>query len=487
MSDAGSQRTAPAHRPGRHRRKAGSGPTWTPAVDPVSDGGRHRAPDAPTEEIVPIGSMSGVLPIPLPAEAAAEAPPASESSAAAAAMTAEPAAATASEPAAAVTSEHAASETAPASAENTEAAERPQPDPAAEFEPAHPVAAARQEQASRSIAAALNPEPERPPATATQQPKAPEKAAAAAQKSEPKIAIPAQAAESPEKPRRTKITLTPATEESEDVRVYLAPPVDGLSKFDLGNVPASVTPPRSWRKAAWFATMSSCGVAVALVLAGSYLVSQQPQTNAEVDGWTGFHGKPPITHDEGLADRGPEDEDATRTKSGTSKTPQRIADVADVSDSSSAGNSTPGSTTSQQGSSAPQPSPSEGASSPAPEPPEKPPPTPAPREVKRDAFYNFPPDAQTMGDRSETFLNEVTENPEVAHAQTGGKLHDQGADALAEKYSDVAYFEVKRIYIDQQNRVTVNTVEVTYTDGSTETQQCTLRFEEGDKITQDCR
>src|SRR5690606_6984515 len=174
------------------------------------------------------------------------------------------------------------------------------------------------------------------------------------------------AAESPEKPRRTKITLTPATEESEDVRVYLAPPVDGLSKFDLGNVPASVTPPRSWRKAAWFATMSSCGVAVALVLAGSYLVSQQPQTSAAVAGWTGFHGRPPTTHDEGLADRGPEDEDATRTKSGTSKTPQRIADVADVSDSSSAGDSTPRTTTSQQGSSAPQRPHGDGATPPAP-------------------------------------------------------------------------------------------------------------------------
>src|SRR5690606_9920859 len=123
------------------------------------------------------------------------------------------------------------------------------------------------------IAETLNPEPARPPATPTQRAKAPEKAAAAAQKSEPSIAIPAQAAESHENPRRTKITLTTATEEPSDLRVYLSPTVDGLSKFDLGNVPASVTPPRSWRKAAWFATMSSCGVAVALVLAGSYLVS----------------------------------------------------------------------------------------------------------------------------------------------------------------------------------------------------------------------
>ena len=95
--------------------------------------------------------------------------------------------------------------------------------------------------------------------------------------------------------------------------------------------------------------------------------------------------------------------------------------------------------------------------------------------------------AKTMGDRSETFLNEITEHPEVAHAQTGGDLYAQGPEALAKRYADIAYFEVKHIYIDQKNRVTVNTVNVVYQDGTSETQQCTLRFEEGDKITQDCR
>ena len=369
MSDAGLERAAPADRPGRHRRSAGSGGSWTPTVDPAGSGGRHRAPDLPTEEIFPTASISGVLPIPASAE--------------------------------------------------TEASAGQEPPPA-------------------------------PPA----------------------LAGPA---------RRTKITLTPAAEESEDVRVYLAPPSDGLSNFDLGNVPASVTPPRSWRKAAWFATMSSCGVAVALVLAGSYLVGQQPHTNAEVDGWSGFYGKPPATHDEGISDRAPSDQ--TRKPPKTSSVPQQIADVADVSDSSGANRSTGGKSTSDPQAGAPSTSPADDAT---PEPPEKPEPVPAPRETKRDAFYNFPPDATTMGDRSETFLNEVTENPAAAHAQTGGELHAQGSDALAQRYAEIAYYEVQHIYVDQKNRVTVNTVKVTYQDGTSETQQCTLRFEQGDKITQDC-
>lgn len=46
----------------------------------------------------------------------------------------------------------------------------------------------------------------------------------------------------------------------------------GLSKFDLGMVPASVTPPRTWRHAAWFAVMSSAATLGGLVFATSALV-----------------------------------------------------------------------------------------------------------------------------------------------------------------------------------------------------------------------
>ncbi len=52
-------------------------------------------------------------------------------------------------------------------------------------------------------------------------------------------------------------------------RVYALPeaPATGLRKFDLGNVPASVTPPRSWRRAAWFAVGTSAAVVLGLTVA----------------------------------------------------------------------------------------------------------------------------------------------------------------------------------------------------------------------------
>jgi hypothetical protein len=68
---------------------------------------------------------------------------------------------------------------------------------------------------------------------------------------------------------------------------------------------------------------------------------------------------------------------------------------------------------------------------------------------------------------------------------TTGELHDQGPGALAERYSGIAYFEVKRVSIDQQRGVTVNTVEITHDDGTKTIEQRTLTFGDGDKITSD--
>lgn len=50
-------------------------------------------------------------------------------------------------------------------------------------------------------------------------------------------------------------------------------PTGGLHTFDLGMVPASVTPPRTWRHAAWFAITTSAAALGGVVLAGSLLVN----------------------------------------------------------------------------------------------------------------------------------------------------------------------------------------------------------------------
>ncbi|MGC7095842.1 hypothetical protein ACPZ19_14315 [Amycolatopsis lurida] len=304
--------------------------------------------------------------------------------------------------------------------------------------------------------------------------------------------------------RRTKVTLTPpppppAPEEEDaddEARIYLAPPVDGLSTFDLGSVPASVTPPRTWRKAAWFAAASSGGVVVAMLCAGTFLVGQPPASESRaINGWLGENGgsgHPLVQGDLPLPGDG--------TGTGTSNEPPATDDT-DTTDPSLPGSDLPTSggrpgsstgdapssvgggrpTTSPTGPSSGQPD----SGKPQPE-LQKPPSKPAKREFEKQRYWTSN-DPKTMADHSEKFFNTVTEDPGSAAALTEGELQQEGASGLRESYSDVAYFEVKHIYVDPNDGVTVNTVEVTHTDGSKSTEQRTLVFSENDKITNDGR
>ncbi len=285
-------------------------------------------------------------------------------------------------------------------------------------------------------------------------------------------------------PQRTKVSLAAPKSrridpEDDEVRIYAAPPLDGLGGFDIGSVPASVTPPKTWRKAAWFATGASGAVVIGLLFAGTFLVGK-PATDEAVQGaWPGYQGGAPVISDDqavppgqrGGAGGGPR----------TPKVPDRAA-------------AEPAAAPSGPRDDATHPNPAEPASGPAPTgaqapsgPPQKPPITPAGRETPVTApwWYSFPPDAQTMGDNSEKFFNTVTTDPNQASSVTTGQLHDQGAQALAERYAGVAYFEVKKVSIDQQRGVTVNTVEVTHTDGTKTMETRTLTFGDGDKIASD--
>ncbi|MEC3982015.1 hypothetical protein [Amycolatopsis sp. H20-H5] len=297
--------------------------------------------------------------------------------------------------------------------------------------------------------------------------------------------------------RRTKVTFTRPVvrpvvpEEDEDVRVYVAAPIDGLGTFDLGSVPASVTPPKSWRKAAWFATGSSAAVVVGLLFAGSLLVGKPVNEQSSQGGWPGYRGGSPLMSEEQQVGQ------PTSPNGGSGGKPSKDPKAANgpvVDDRSPSRETTPATT---DDTAAPSTAPSTGATSGKPstgksstpassEPPQKPPISAAQRTNPNPSpWYSFPPDAQTMGNNSEKFLNTVTTDPAAASSVTTGDLHNQGPQALRQRYSDVAYFEVKKIVIDQQRGVTVNTVEVTHQDGTKTLEQKTLSFGDDDKIESD--
>jgi len=286
--------------------------------------------------------------------------------------------------------------------------------------------------------------------------------------------------------RRTRVSLASpqprhVEPEDDDVRIYAAPPLDGLGGFTIGSVPASVTPPKTWKKAAWFATGASGAVVVGLLFAGSYLVGKPPVDQAVQGAWPGYQGVPTIadpTGDrtpptEGGSAAGPETAARPENAAGTTRGGGGAGPVDGVAPPRDDSTAVPGSATT-------------GPAVPS-APPRKPPVAPAQREtpVKPPWWYSFPPDAQTMGDNSEKFFNTVTTDPAAASSVTTGRLHDQGPQALADRYAGIAYFEVKKVSIDQQRGVTVNTVEVTHTDGTKTLEERTLTFGDGDKITAD--
>lgn len=326
--------------------------------------------------------------------------------------------------------------------------------------------------------------------------------------SRPAAPLPASTADIPDDlPDELAAADDPAesAEQGEDSRILVASGAEGLGRFDLGTVPASVTPPPTWRKAAWFASLSSGAVVVALLVAGTLFVGPGNPTNT-AEGWPDRHGAvAPLIPDD-TTDRGgrqaPEGSDDSSDSSDSSQ-PSDSSEAARTSDeSSSAGGDTPntadplrnppGQSSSPSASETPDPSaPSEsapgssGPSSPSSSTPTKPPSTPAPTETATPVYFSNSHDPEVMAKRSQAFLDQVTEDPQAAHELTSGQLREQGPQRLERAYAGIAYFEVTHIYIDQNEGVTENTVRVTYEDGSTEEQTRQLTFDDDEKISAD--
>jgi hypothetical protein len=285
--------------------------------------------------------------------------------------------------------------------------------------------------------------------------------------------------------RRTKVTLTPAAPSrfDDDTRIHLAAPVDGLGTFDLGSVPASVTPPKTWRKAAWFAAVSSGGVVVSLLFAGTLLVGK-PDIDQATQGWPpGYQGGSPLIsgeQDAGVATGGTS---SARKPSDGSRSTEPTTPPSDAHTRNDGGMNPPAAPPQTTAG----PSTTGTAAPPANPVPPKPPYTPPSRETTPPPWYSQPQNPKTMGDNTETFFNSVPTDPAAASAVTTGELHDQGPQALKQRYADVAYFQVKNISIDQNRDVTVSTVQITHKDGTQTVEQQTLTFSDDGKIESDGR
>ena len=230
---------------------------------------------------------------------------------------------------------------------------------------------------------------------------------------------------------------------------------DGLRKFNIGLVPASVTPPRTWRRAAWFAVVSSVLVLVALSVAAAKLVSGGG--DVETVGLPGYPSDVPMIS---ALPTGGTTPSATGTKPSAAGTGQNapVPGTGEVAGTRSA------------------PGTSGRAPTPKPEPPGTVPPVITTVPVTQAPVV----DGGKIAQQTEHFYREMATNADTALSMATDAVRSN-ADALLEgRLADISLIEVKEIAVDPNKGLTVSLLQVTKKDGSVSTEKRELSFTLGD-------
>jgi hypothetical protein len=224
----------------------------------------------------------------------------------------------------------------------------------------------------------------------------------------------------------------------------------GLGKFNIGLVPASVTPPRTWKRAAWFSVLSSVGVLVALTIAAAELVG----SNSPVEriGMPGYPTDVPLLT--GFATTSRPAVATTSPRTGP-RTAEAVADGlhAKTGDHTSPGGSSP------TGPTAPTPTPST-----------------SPQVTTVPTGSQPVVDAGTIAASTERFYEGFAFNADTALALVSDSFRTNATALLEQRFADVSLIEVTAIRVDPAKGVTVSTLRVTRKDGTTTTEKRELVF-----------
>ena len=261
------------------------------------------------------------------------------------------------------------------------------------------------------------------------------------------------------------LALVPRQREPEVDVVHLVPdtPPHGLRKFDLGIVPASVTPPRSWRRAAWFAVGTSAAVVCGLAVAAVRLMGT-PSSGTTIDALPAFPtqelGTLPV-------DAPTQASRTSRTSSSATSSSVAHPDTARRTGEAPAPGSSPEASDRGPGSSAP----GDSTAGPTTTWIEA-----APQRTTIGPEPVTPTNPQAMGDRTEQYFALVTEDPQAAHDLCTGGMAREGPEGIEARYHGVDHVEVEDITIDRNEAVTTSTVKIVREDGTETVEQRRLTF-----------
>jgi hypothetical protein len=247
------------------------------------------------------------------------------------------------------------------------------------------------------------------------------------------------------------------------------PAATGLRKFDLGNVPASVTPPRSWRRAAWFAVGTSAAVALGLTVAAVELMGRPVGDSGLIDALPAYPTGPLTL--EKLPDHYATTDPTTGKPVPSSKQPKHSA-APKPSQAPSQQDVPPKDTVT--GGDHTSDAPSQGG--PTTTTPDGPTTPVEPMRTTVGRAPITPTDPQAMGDRTEEYFRLVTSDPAAAHEMTTGDMAREGQEGIEARYDGVRRIEVQDITIDRSRAVTTSTVKVVRSDGSETIEHRQLTF-----------
>jgi hypothetical protein len=226
---------------------------------------------------------------------------------------------------------------------------------------------------------------------------------------------------------------------------------DGLRKFNIGLVPASVTPPRTWKRAAWFAVISSVLVLVGLCAAAAKLVSGGG--TAETIGLPGYPSDVPLISALPTGGTSPSATGGTRP---------------------SAANTGMGAPVPGTGASAP------GTSGRGPATSTKPSGSALPVITTVPVTQAPVVDGTKIAQQTERFYREMATNADTALSMTTDTVRSNAGALLEGRLADISLIEVKEIAVDPSKGLTVSLLQVTKKDGSVSTEKRELSFTVGD-------
>jgi hypothetical protein len=247
---------------------------------------------------------------------------------------------------------------------------------------------------------------------------------------------------------------------------YPETPATGLRKFNLGTIPASVTPPRTWRRAAWFAVGTAGFVVLALSFAAIQLVGN-PKKSYTIDALPGQPSQQllitglPADNPTRSAEPTPSATRSTAPTRSSSAKPARSVNRSLPIENREGVPAQPGAPDQPLGTVEPVR------------------PTTAPQRSTIEPAPAPPTDPEKLGDRTELYYKHVCDNPQAAYQLTTGAMRAEGQEGIEARYGNVERIEVEEITIDPNWSVTRSTLTVVRDDGTTFTVRRELTFTSG--------